>query len=319
MNIELLNLLKSNKNYISGEEISKKFNITRSAVWKQIKILKNNGYKIEGITKKGYKLISCPDILLPEHIENKLKNQFIGKKIHKFETLSSTNITAKELSNSCANGSIVLAETQEGGRGRFQREWSSPKGGLWFSIILKPDIEPIYAAKLTQVAAASLVQTLISMGLSPKIKWPNDIYLNDKKICGILTEMKCDMDRIDYIVLGIGLNVNIDSQSFSEEAQHIATSLSIETGKKLDREQLLVNFLENLEPLYIQTVKYNNFFKALKICRDNSMILSKKAYVVNSNGKEEVTCIKIDDDGNLIVKDKNNKLRCILSGEVTFK
>lgn len=317
MNYELLKLLRDRNDYVSGEEISKQFNVTRSSIWKHIKSLKDQGYEIEGVSRKGYKLISSPDKVLPFEITDNLNTKIIAKKILHFDEIDSTNIKAKSLANNNEDdGTLIISEKQIGGHGRFTRPWSSPEGGLWFSLILKPDLEPAYSSKITQVVAAAIINTLKQYDINALIKWPNDIYINGKKICGILTEMKCDMDRVNYIVPGIGINVNIPS--FSEELSKKASSLLIETGIVFDRAKLLAEILNNFEILYLELINNHNFKPSLDICRNNSFIINKQAYWVTTAGKQKVTCVGIDDEGALIVKLENGEKKSVISGEITF-
>lgn len=318
MNLELLNLLKNSDDYISGEEISKKFNVSRSAIWKQINTLKNAGYIIDGISKKGYKLISCPDLIIKEEIINNLNTKIIGKHINYYSEIDSTNNMAKKLASESTDGTTIIAEIQNAGKGRLGRIWTSPKGGIWTSIILKPNIEPINANKVTQVAAAALINVLKSLNIESKIKWPNDIYINNKKFAGILTEMKCDMDRVHYLVVGVGMNINIPLENLPEEIRSIATSLMIETGETFNRNHILIKFYNEFEKLYLALVNNNDFSTSLNICRDNSIILNKDAYLITHNNKEKVHCIGIDDNGMLIIKDSLGNTKTVLSGEITF-
>ncbi|MGL5086195.1 MAG: biotin--[acetyl-CoA-carboxylase] ligase, partial [Clostridium sp.] len=210
MKEKILNLLKLNENYISGEDISKTLGITRSSVWKYINILKKDGYIIEGISNKGYKLISEADLISVSKIKLNLTTTNIGQEINYFKTLASTNTSAKELAlKDFPHGTLVVSEVQTSGKGRLGREWTSPNGGIFASFILRPNIEPIYASKITLIAAAAEAITLEAFNISPKIKWPNDLLVNNKKLSGILTEMSCDMDRINYVILGFGINVNL--------------------------------------------------------------------------------------------------------------
>lgn len=317
MNYELLKLLRDRNDYVSGEEISKQFNVTRSSIWKHIKSLKDQGYEIEGVSRKGYKLISSPDKVLPFEITENLNTKIIAKKILHFDEIDSTNIKAKSLANNNEDdGTLIISEKQIGGHGRFTRPWSSPEGGLWFSLILRPDLEPAYSSKITQVVAAAIINTLKQYDINALIKWPNDIYINGKKICGILTEMKCDMDRVNYIVPGIGINVNIPS--FPEELSKKASSLLIETGIVFDRAKLLAEILNNFEILYLELINNHNFKPSLDICRNNSFIINKQAYWVTTAGKQKVTCVGIDDEGALIVKLENGEKKSVISGEITF-
>lgn len=317
MNYELLKLLKDRNDYVSGEEISKQFNVTRSSIWKHIKSLKDQGYEIEGVSRKGYKLISSPDKVLPFEITENLNTKIIAQKILHFDEIDSTNIKAKSLANNNEDdGTLIISEKQIGGHGRFTRPWSSPEGGLWFSLILRPHIEPIYSSKITQVAAAAIITTLKQYNIDALIKWPNDIYINGKKICGILTEMKCDMDRVDYVIPGIGINVNIPS--FPEELSNKASSLLIEAETIFDRAKLLAEILNNFEILYLELINNHNFKPSLDICRNNSFIINKQAYWVTTAGKQKVTCVGIDDEGALIVKLENGEKKSVISGEITF-
>ena len=321
MKEEIIKLLKESDTYVSGEEISKVLGITRASVWKHIKVLKEDGYEIVGVSNKGYKLVNSPDLILKSDINKYLTTRYIGQNIEYFKSLSSTNDKAKLLGNNIdiKDGTTIIAEEQSGGKGRLGRHWSSPKGGLWTSIILRPNIEPTNAHKITQIASAALIKTLKSYGIDVKIKWPNDIYLNNKKICGILTEMKCDMDRINYIIVGVGINVNINSNDIPEELKDTATSLKIETTISYDRNKLLALFLNNFEYLYIDFIEKNIYSEVAEISKTHSLIINKQAFLVTSRGKEKINCIGLDDNGELIVLDENGNKKNILSGEITFK
>lgn len=318
---DLVILLKEADDYISGEEISKLFGVTRAAVWKNIKILKEKGYDIDGISRKGYKLISSPDLLLEKEITKKLSTKFIGHNIKYYETITSTNEIAKKFARdeSVPDGTLVISEKQSGGHGRFERAWTSPMGGLWFSIILRPNIEPAHASKITQIVAAALIKTLKNININALIKWPNDIYVNNKKVSGILTEMKCDMDRINYLVVGIGINVNLSKECFDDNLKDSVTSLMELSGHALDRTKLLKAFLEQFETMYLDFVDTTDFSEPLKICRENSILMKKEAYHVTIRGKEKVLCLGIDDQGELIIQDKLGNIKTVLSGEITFK
>lgn len=319
MNYDLIKLLKETDGYVSGQEISKLFGITRASIWKRINSLKEQGYVIEGVSKKGYKLISCPDILVPYEIENNLSTKFIGRNINHFDTLKSTNETAKSLANDAEDGTIVISEQQQGGKGRFNRVWTSPRGGLWFSLILKSNLEPIYASKVTIISAAALLLVLKEKNIDALIKWPNDIYVNGKKLCGILTEMKCNMDVINYLIVGIGINANIPSDYFTDGIEDIATSLKIITGDDINRCLLLASFLNKFEELYTDFIEKHDISAVLDICRKYSMLVNKEAYHITSRGREKVTCLGIDDEGELIVKDSLQNIKSVLSGEISFK
>ncbi len=318
MNVKLLQLLIDRDDYVSGEEISNIFNVSRSAIWKQIKTLKEAGYEIEGVSKKGYKLLSKPDILNQDLINSHLNTEFIGRNIYHYDKVVSTNEIAKTLADEALDGSLVVSEKQIGGKGRLGRVFESPIGGIWMSLILKPNIEPENASKLTQLAGAALITLLKDMGINSLIKWPNDIYINGKKICGILTEMKSDMDKINYLIVGIGINVNFPIEKLPEELHEKATSLRTEFNHTYDRNEFVAKFLNIFETYYNDLIIDGNYKNIVKICKENSIILDKEAYLITPRNKEKVHCIGINDDGCLVVRTENGETKTVLSGEITF-
>src|SRR6056297_1102966 len=208
MKNKILKILKENKDYISGEKISNILNVSRTAVWKNINNLKEKGYKIDSISRKGYKLISSPDILTYEEITPYLKTENIGKKILYFDTINSTNKKAKGIAETSPDGTVVISKEQTAGRGRLGRNWSSPKGSsLLISILLKPEIDPSKVSNITLVGAVALVKTLEDFEVKGLIKWQNDIIINDKKIVAILTELSAKTIQVNYLVMGIGVNL----------------------------------------------------------------------------------------------------------------
>ena len=231
---KILKMLKQNNDdFLSGEKISDKFGVSRSAIWKHINTLKEEGYEIESVPRKGYRIIASPDILTLEEVEEYLTTDFIGRNIYYFDSLSSTNIKAKEIATKSKEGTIVIAEEQTKGKGRLGRSWLSPKGkGIWMSIILKPKVAPIKVAKITLIGAAAVNQGLKDIGIKSYIKWPNDIVIDGKKVCGILTEMSCELNMINYCIMGIGINVNLDKEDFSKDLIDTATSLKSIAGEK---------------------------------------------------------------------------------------
>ena len=319
MEDKILNELKRAENYISGEYLSSTLNISRSAIWKHIKNLKSKGYLIDGISNKGYKLISSPDLLNKSELLPLLNTSIIGKNIIHFDDIDSTNIKAKELAQKdIEDGSIIISEKQTLGSGRFNRKWFSPLGGLWFTLVLRPNIPPTEAPKITQIAAASIYKTLRDFNINTTIKWPNDILLNDKKLCGILAEMKCDMDRVHYLILGIGMNINIDENAFDESVKSIATSLKLEYNRQFERREILAGFLNHFETLYNKFVYNFDLSETISICREHSNIFGKQAKLITYNTEEIVTCISLSDGGDLIVKDSNGNEKSVLAGEISF-
>lgn len=320
MENKILNELKKANDYISGENLSSALNVSRTAIWKHIKNLKLRGYVIEGISNKGYKLISSPDLLDKNELSSLIRTDTIGKNIVYFNEIDSTNIKAKELAQkNIEDGSIIIAEKQTLGSGRFNRKWISPNGGLWFTLVLRPNLPPNEAPKITQIAAAAIYKTLSDLDINISIKWPNDIILNNKKLCGILAEMKCDMDTVHYLVLGIGMNININEKDFDEITRPIATSLKIQFNREFNRSEILANFLNNFERLYYKFVNALDLSETISICRNHSNIFGKKAKLLTYNKEEIVTCISLSDTGDLIVKDSSGNEKAVLTGEISFK
>lgn len=317
----ILKLLKLNKDtFLSGQCISDKFQVSRTAIWKCMNSLREMGYKIESSPNRGYKLISVPDILTYEEIEPYLNTINIGRNIMYYKEIDSTNNKAKELALTSPKGTVIISELQASGRGRLGRSWYSPFGkGIYMSTILKPDVDPIDASKITQVAAAALCESFNTLGIKSYIKWPNDIIVNNKKVCGILTEMDAELNKINYIVLGIGINVNMEKDSFPEDINTIASSLKAESGMHINRQKLVSTILNNFEILYNEYLNKKSISSSIKICRENSILLGKEIKIINGNKISQGIAMDIDDEGLLIVKDSNDNLNKIISGEVSIR
>ncbi|MBF0253436.1 MAG: biotin--[acetyl-CoA-carboxylase] ligase, partial [Candidatus Omnitrophica bacterium] len=233
--VEILKRLLASREYISGENLSRGLSVSRAYVWKTIKELETDGFVIEGVSNKGYKLLRCPDKLYGYYIAAKLVTSFIGMEtIEYHQELDSTNNRAYRMAEEGANqGLLVISEYQTKGKGRAGREWMSPSGvGLYFSLVLKPQLHIEKIPSVTLVAALSIVETIKDeLGLEFQIKWPNDILFRGKKICGILSEIKAEPDKIDFIVLGIGININTAKKDLPEKADSLKEIL----GNNVDR------------------------------------------------------------------------------------
>lgn len=322
MKYEVLHILKKNTHtFVSGQLISDKLGVSRTAVWKYINNLKKEGYIIDSSSKKGYKLLESPDMLSFEEIEKYLKTKYIGKKIVYLESVDSTNNKAKELASKGENhGTLVIAEEQLGGRGRLGRAWCSPKyKGIWLSIILRPDINPMQIPKLTQIAAASVIESLKDFKIEATIKWPNDIILNGKKICGILTEMNAEMNKVHYVVLGIGINANLGEEDFQKDILSKATSIKIETGLTLDRKSFVGNLVNKFEYLYEEFEKTQNIESSIKICRTNSAVIGKIIRIIRGENETFAKALDLDENGGLIVQYENGTRENLISGEISIR
>ncbi len=317
---ELLMLLLTGKDiFISGEEISAKFKVTRSAIWKQINNLRNLGYVIESSTKMGYRLKKSPDLLLPEEIWSKTDCSSLGRRIYYHSIIDSTNTEAKKLAlGGAPSGSLVVAEGQTLGKGRLGRKWSSPAGaGINASIILKPDITPPEAPRITLLTAVAVAEAIREKAhIEAMIKWPNDIFIKGKKVCGILTEMSAEPDAVNYIIVGIGINVNNDE--FPEELQSKATSLRITLGRKVNRADLLAGVLERME-YYYQSSLVSGFDKLLEKWRELCCNLRKPVKIIGRKESFNGIAMDVDSDGALIVKKDNGEIVKVLSGDVSLR
>lgn len=320
MKNEILNILRNyNKDFISGEKISEDLNMTRAGVWKYINMLKQEGYEIESISRRGYKLLSSPDKLFPEELARYLDIDFIGKHIKHFDTIDSTNKKAKELAYESCEGTVVIAEEQTLGKGRIGRDWISPRNkGIWMSIILKPDLEPSKVSKVTQIGAVAVFKALEKMNIRSQIKWPNDILINGKKVSGILTEMSGELNMVDYIIMGIGVNVNLDEIDIPDELKYKATSIKIEEGKELDRKVLTANILGEFEKLYIEFKKQGDITEVIEILKENSALIGKEVRVVNRDKERIGMAVDINENGELVVDFEDGREN-IYSGEVSIR
>ncbi len=288
MRTRILNMLRQHAgHYLSGEEICRQLAVSRTAIWKQIQALRKQGYDIEAHSRRGYCLQAIPDRLLPNEIQPILTTSLLGKVIYYFDTVDSTNNVAKEkAAQDCPEGSIVLAEEQLIGRGRLARGWfSPPNAGIWLSVVLRPPFGPYDAPKCTLMAAVAITKAIKNVaGIECGIKWPNDILYDGKKVVGILTEMSAQMDAINYVVLGMGINVNILQQEFPAEISEIATSLSEISGCKVARLELLNAVLAQLEQDY-QRVINEGFSFVLDDWRHYSVTLGQMVDVFGINNK----------------------------------
>lgn len=311
-------MLDNEDDFISGEELSKQIGISRTAIWKHINALKENGYNIESVNKKGYRLVEKPDdILMPENVYYNLDTKFIGKNIVHLDTVDSTNNYAKSIANDVADGTVVISEEQTSGKGRLGRVWKSKSGdGIWMSIIVKPDISPTGAPFLTLIAGASIVKGLQNLGVDASIKWPNDVIINRKKICGILTELSAEIERINYVVVGIGINVK--TLEFPKDIEDKGTSLFKE-GFKLSRLDIVKEIFKEFEKLYNSYILDRNVQDTIKICKEHSLLINQDVYLIKDDGRELVRCIDINENGNLVVKDRDNNIKEIFSGEVSVR
>ncbi len=223
-------------------------------------------------------------------------------------------------STGAVHGTVVISEEQTNGKGRLGRNFISPNGkGIWMSIIMKPRIDPMKVSLLTQIAAAAVNKALCDMNIESLIKWPNDIIINNKKVCGILTEMSCELTMVNFVVMGIGINVNVDADDFDEEVSKVATSLKLETGMKVDRKVLVAGILNNLEVLYKDYIDKDDIKKTISICREKSILVGREIMVIKRGVAINAEALELKEDGSLVVQYEDGKHEALISGEVSIR
>lgn len=324
MKRRILQILRKSNEYVSGQELCEQLGVSRTAVWKAIQQLRESGYEIEAVQNKGYCLVAVPDILSEDELKSIQKTSWIGKEIYYYPEIDSTNTQAKrKAEEGVSHGALVVANTQTSGRGRRGRGWESASGeGIFFTVLLKPDILPANAPMLTLVMAMAVTKAIRSFtGLEALIKWPNDVVVNGKKTTGILTEMSAQIDFVNYIVIGTGINVH--QESFTGELAEKATSLDFELkhqNKKqtISRAGLLEEVLEQFEiyyGVYIQTQDLSG------IAQEYNQLLAnfgRQVMVLDPLGEFEGQALGINIRGELLVK-KDQEIVEISSGEVSVR
>lgn len=309
--------------FVSGAEISKRLGVSRTAVWKQIEGLRAEGYKIEAYPRRGYALRQSPDLLSPAEIALGLGTKNLGKKVSYFPAVESTNQVARELAEKGAEeGTLVVAEAQTKGQGRLNRNWVSPSGkGIWTSLVLRPPSLPAEATYITLLAAIAVAKAIRQVAALPAgIKWPNDVLVNEKKVCGILAETEAELDQVHYVVLGIGINVNLDQEDFPPELMQTATSLKIEKGETVSRLQLLQALLKELEGLYLTFLFERGGVEEIrKQWKKLNVTLGREVKVSFLNQSYQGKAVDLDPEGALLVREPDGKLHRFHAGDVTLK
>lgn len=303
--------------YVTESELIEKLNITHEHLKEHIAILQDAGYDIRHEKEKGYKLFNTPDILEPFEVERNLKTKYMAHNIHYYKEVTSTNDIAKDLiKNDEPEGSVVIAEQQSAGRSRKNREWASPEGGIWMTLILKPNVSLLEASKLTIVAGVSIAKTLHDeYDIDAGIKWPNDILIGSKKICGILTEAVTDENNdIKAILIGIGMDINVDKEDIPENLQNIATSVKEETHKELKRAEILNVFFKIFEDFY-EEFKAGDIKNIISEWRRLSSTTGNRVKVYKDRKAIIADAVGISNEGALIVELDDGSLEKITSGE----
>jgi len=317
----LKHLLENQGKYVSGEELSSLLRVSRTAVWKHMNSLKNDGYPVVSSPRRGYCLIGRPDILNAQEVKINLATNIMGKHVYFYEKVDSTNEIVKKLAaEGLPEGTAVIAEQQLRGKGRIGRSWFAPSGvGIWFSLLLRPSIKPHLAPQLSLVCAAAVCLAIRRFtGLDVTIKWPNDLLIERKKVCGILTELSAEIDMINYIVVGIGINVNQKETDFSSEIKDTATSLSEIAGHKFRRVELLREILIEIERTYLEYLT-SGFSGVLAQWRALCSTLGQEVSVISTGEDYSGIAEDINEHGHLLVRMANRELRAVIAGDVSIR
>lgn len=320
MKTEILRLLKERDGYISGQELCRRFGVSRTAVWKAINQLKEEGFEIEAVRNKGYRLGRENDVLSAEAIKSSITGQWAGRQVEYLKEVDSTNTRVKQMAeNGAPHGLLVAAESQTMGKGRRGRGWMSPPGvNIFMSLLLRPELEPSSASMLTLVSAMAVAEGIRQeTGLDCGIKWPNDVVAGGKKLCGILTEMSADLDCINYVVPGIGINVN--QEEFPEDIRSVATSLKLECGGTVSRSRLIGAVLKAFEGFY-ETFMETGDLSGLMEEYSRRLVNRGRGVRVLAPGNEYTgTALGISRTGELLVQADDGSVRQVLSGEVSVR
>lgn len=322
MKTEILKLLRESDGYVSGQRLCEEFGVSRTAVWKVINQLKEEGYHVEAVKNRGYRIVDIPDVMSEEELKSLLtgKTRWAGQEIYYYPDTDSTNIRAKELGEKGApHGTLVVAGQQSAGRGRRGRGWESPPGcSIYMSILLRPEFLPSKAPMLTLIMAYSVAEALRACtGMEVKIKWPNDIVLNGKKLVGILTEMSTEIDYINHVVIGVGVNVNM--ASFSEEIAKTATSLRIETGEIIKRSTLIVEMMKHFEKNYEMYLKTENLSGIREVYNGLLVNCGKEVRILGAREPYQAVALGINDSGELLVRKQDGSQEAVYAGEVSVR
>ncbi|MCJ7857097.1 biotin--[acetyl-CoA-carboxylase] ligase [Lachnospiraceae bacterium NSJ-143] len=313
---KLLDYLKTSEDYVSGEKLGEILGVSRSAVWKEIRALRNDGYKIDAVTNRGYKINGVGDVINSSEIKT---DCVIGSEVICFDEVVSTNEECKKLGYSGEKeGIVVVADNQTGGKGRLGRAWSSRNGeGVYMSVLLRPDISPARLSSITLCAGLAVCLALREdFGIDALIKWPNDIVVDGRKICGILTEMSGQLQKVDFVVVGIGININ--TREFPEEISKKASSLYCIAGREFKRSPVAKSVLTRFDSIYSVFAEYG--FSAFRSEYEKYCVnTGKRVRIINRSGEFEATAVGVDDDGELIVLKDNGEKTAVFSGEVSVR
>ncbi len=321
LDVQILTALRAaGDGAISGAELSQTLGVSRTAIWARIEELRSLGYDIEASPHQGYRLLSAPDLLHADDLLSRLgETKVVGRDIRVFQETTSTNDVIERLArDGVKEGVVVFAETQTRGRGRLGRKWLSPsRRGLWFSVLLRPDLRPQEATRLTVASGTALRRAIESQtGLRPKIKWPNDILVQGKKVAGILTELSAELDHVNYMVLGIGVDVNLSPGDFPAELRKTATSLKAELGRPVSRPDLAVAILRELDRDYAR-ITAGQFAAVADEWEAHGTTIGHEVVIRTGDRQIRGRAESLGEDGELLLRTDHGHLERIIGGDVT--
>ena len=318
----VLTLLKSHKSkFLSGQDLSNNLKISRVAVWKHIKKIRSLGYKIESKQNLGYKLIDTTKLLLPWEITENLNTKLVGKRVYYFDTINSTQNFAMEIApNRIENGTVVIAKKQTQGKGRSKRKWKSPIGGIWMSIIIQPKFDAACVTLIPIAAALALHKAIVNtLKINPELKWPNDLTLKGKKIAGILLDTSLESNKIEYLVLGVGINFKIKPYKLEKQLKKTPNFYGVASLVKKNEKPLMLvkQFLYELENIF-QMINTRSNKKIVREWTKRSSTIGKNVSVTTDDGSINGKAIKLDNDGGLIIL-KDKKTTKLFVGDIVHK
>ncbi|WP_202079972.1 biotin--[acetyl-CoA-carboxylase] ligase [Caldalkalibacillus salinus] len=316
---KLVSILQERKGtFVSGEELSHQLEISRTAIWKHIEELRKDGYHIQAVRKQGYQLLQTPTSLTASNLVPYLKTETMGHHLYHYDEVTSTQLVAHEKAREGApSGTVVLAEHQTQGKGRLNRKWHSPaQSGVWMSVILRLDIPLSSVSQVTLLSSVAVLKGIKNTtGKECQIKWPNDLLLQGKKLAGILTELNAETDRLNYVIVGVGMNVNQSASDFPEELQHIATSLKVDTGEEINRKSLVLNILKEWEVL-LDLYMAHGFSPIKTLWETYTSTIGKQITARTREGQVAGIARGINEDGVLLLEDASGMIHRIYSADI---
>ena len=318
---QILNTLRKSNHGVSGSDLCNLMGVSRAAIWAHIENLRESGFEIIASPHRGYELLGSPEKLVSEDLESRIsKNQIIGRKVHVLDSTTSTNDEAEKFaSDQEPEGLVVFSESQTHGRGRMGRKWSSPGGkGLWFSVLLRPSLSANECTQLTVASAVSLVRAINeTTGITPDIKWPNDLLIRKKKIAGILTEMQAELDCVRHVIIGVGIDVNQNHSDFPAQLRQIATSLKIFSGATVGRTALAEAILREMDKDY-KRVLNGRFNEVAQEWADHCGTLGKEVNIQSGRNRVTGRAESLDETGALLVRTQHGRIERIIGGDVAM-